>query len=162
VTRADSNVTAALILAGEYTRPSSMEGTTWSLVQGLLTQDPEQRLGISSSSTSDYSAVPEWSTVKAHPFFAGTDWDATLSKNITPPYAPDSIEESIVANFSTRYTAKMGVWGKDETALQQQQHYGTSSSSSSKKDLFVEELKGFEYVQAPPDAPAVVPLQQQQ
>jgi hypothetical protein len=67
-----------------------------------------------------------------------------------------------VANFSTRYTAKMGVWGKDETPLQQ--HYGSSSSSSSssKKDLFVEELKGFEYVQAPPDAPAVVPLQQQQ
>jgi hypothetical protein len=139
-----------------------MEGTAWSLVQGLLTQDPEQRLGVSSSSTSgDYSAVPEWSTVKAHPFFAGTDWDATLSKNVRPPYAPDSIEESIVANFSTRYTAKMGVWGKDETPLQQ--HYGSSSSSSSsKKDLFVEELKGFEYVQAPPGAPAVVPPQQQQ
>jgi hypothetical protein len=138
-----------------------MEGSTWSLVQGLLTQDPDKRLGV--NSTTDYSAVPEWSTVKAHPFFAGTDWERTLSKNVRPPYAPASIEDSIVANFSQRYTARAGVWGKDETPLHQ--HYGTSyssSSSSSKKDLFVEELKGFEYVQAPPDAPAVVPLHQQQ
>ena len=48
------------------------------LIQRLLTKDENERLG------SNLGAED----IKAHPWFAGVDWDGILNKRVKPPYIP--------------------------------------------------------------------------
>ena len=49
-----------------------------SILEGLLTKDPGQRLGAHGT-TDD---------IKKHPFFAAIDWEELLQKNVEPPVKP--------------------------------------------------------------------------
>ncbi|CAE8584220.1 unnamed protein product, partial [Polarella glacialis] len=50
------------------------------LVSGLLERTPELRLGASSRGATE---------IKEHPYFATLDWDALVSRQLPPPWAPD-------------------------------------------------------------------------
>ena len=60
--------------------PDSMD-----LINGLLTFDPEFRLG--GGSLLD-TVKPHLCPIRQHPFFIGIDWDAVETKSMRPPYMP--------------------------------------------------------------------------
>jgi len=49
------------------------------LIRGLLIKRPEKRLGGGFDGAKD---------IKAHPFFAGYDWDGLLGRRLEPPHVP--------------------------------------------------------------------------
>lgn len=51
----------------------------------LLTVDPKERLGYNDDANA----------IKAHPFFAGIDWDRLLAKEVTPPFIPKVVRVSL-------------------------------------------------------------------
>jgi len=48
-----------------------------SLLQGMLNNDPEYRLGKNGAQE-----------IKKHPFFSEIDWDKVFRKEIEPPFKP--------------------------------------------------------------------------
>ncbi len=64
-----------------------------SFVSGLLERDVKKRLGCRAGAGGGMAEF------KAHPFFAGLDWEAVESKTATPPFEPDSKK----ANFDATH-----------------------------------------------------------
>lgn len=71
------NVMYTKILSGELRFPSYISDNAKSLLEGLLTRDPEERLGAKGGTE-----------VKHHPWFNDIDWDKLLKKEIDPPFKP--------------------------------------------------------------------------
>lgn len=55
--------------------PEHLDEATKSMVVGLLERDPNKRLA-------------DAAIIKAHPYFAGTEWDKILRKEVKPPFIP--------------------------------------------------------------------------
>ena len=66
-----------------------------SVLTGLLTRDPTQRLGVTGADA-----------IKRHPFFAQIDWARLLRKKIVPPFKPSVSSPVDVSNFDTVFTAE--------------------------------------------------------
>jgi serum/glucocorticoid-regulated kinase 2 len=66
-----------------------------SILSGLLTRDPTQRLGVSGADA-----------IKRHPFFAEIDWALLLAKKVQPPFKPSVLSPVDVSNFDTVFTAE--------------------------------------------------------
>jgi serine/threonine protein kinase len=63
-------------------------------VNKLLVKDPTARLGVTTEGSGlDYKAI------KAHPFFAGVDWEALLAGTVAPPYVPELENPEDVSYF---------------------------------------------------------------
>jgi len=71
------NVMYTKILSGELRFPSYISDNAKSLLEGLLTRDPEKRLGTNGGTE-----------VKHHPWFGDIDWDKLVRKEIDPPFKP--------------------------------------------------------------------------
>lgn len=71
------NVMYTKILSGELRFPSYISDNAKSLLEGLLTRDPEKRLGSNGGTD-----------VKHHPWFGDIDWDKLVRKEIDPPFKP--------------------------------------------------------------------------
>jgi len=71
------NVMYTKILGGELRFPSYISDNAKSLLEGLLTRDPEKRLGSNGGAE-----------VKNHVWFADIDWDKLIRKEIEPPFKP--------------------------------------------------------------------------
>jgi len=71
------NVMYTKILGGELRFPSYISDNAKSLLEGLLTRDPEKRLGANGGTE-----------VKNHIWFADIDWDKLVRKEIEPPFKP--------------------------------------------------------------------------
>ncbi|KAL8912585.1 MAG: hypothetical protein Q9171_002449 [Xanthocarpia ochracea] len=65
-----------------------------SFVKGLLNRNPRHRLG----------AINDAEDLKAHPFFADTDWDALANKTIVPPFKPQLKSVLDTSNFDPEFT----------------------------------------------------------
>eukprot|EP01100_Stratorugosa_tubuloviscum_P007041 TRINITY_DN296_c1_g1_i2.p1 TRINITY_DN296_c1_g1~~TRINITY_DN296_c1_g1_i2.p1 ORF type:complete len:512 (+),score=247.07 TRINITY_DN296_c1_g1_i2:276-1811(+) len=63
------------IMTAKLNIPKTVSEEARTLLEGLLERDPERRL-------------TEPSIIKSHPFFRGMDWEALLSKDVTPPFIP--------------------------------------------------------------------------
>ena len=83
------------ILADEPKYPSSTPGDSVSILQGLLTKEPDQRLGSSPSDAQD---------VMDHKFFKDINWDDLYHKRVTPPFVPILNGPTDVSNFETEFT----------------------------------------------------------
>jgi len=68
------NVMYTKILSGELRFPSYISDQAKSLLEGLLTREPEKRLGGAGC--------------RAHPWFADIDWEKLLKKEIEMPFKP--------------------------------------------------------------------------
>lgn len=74
--------------------PSKFTPSVKELLNGLLTKDPDQRLGHGEDGNSK---------IKTHSWFAGVNWDALLNKKIKAPFVPIITREDDVSNFGKVY-----------------------------------------------------------
>ncbi|KAJ8606821.1 hypothetical protein MRB53_040688 [Persea americana] len=84
------------ILADEPLYPIHMPRDSVSILQKLLTREPELRLG---SGRRDAEEIME------HPFFKGVDWDDIYNKRIPTPYKPQIKNEKDTSNFDSEFTS---------------------------------------------------------
>jgi len=78
------------ILNAQLTFPSSMSEEARSLLEGLLTRDPEKRLA--------------GDAVRKHPFFKGLDWDALNKKEIDPSWKPPVKDDKDTTQIDDYFT----------------------------------------------------------
>ncbi|KAG9032588.1 Serine/threonine kinase [Tulasnella sp. UAMH 9824] len=83
------------ILEDEPIYPIMMPRDAVSIVQKLLTRDPNRRLGSSESDAEE---------IKQHSFFKDTDWGDVLNKRIPAPYLPTIASATDTSNFDTEFT----------------------------------------------------------
>jgi serum/glucocorticoid-regulated kinase 2 len=75
--------------------PDEVGSSARSILTGLLTRDPVQRLGVNGAEE-----------IKRHPFFEKIDWQRLAQKKIQPPFKPSVRSPVDVSNFDTVFTAE--------------------------------------------------------
>ena len=60
------------------------------LLEGLLRRNPRERLTVEQ--------------IKRHPFFETIDWDLLYERKIDPPYQPNTMGETDIANIDEDFT----------------------------------------------------------
>ncbi len=89
--------------------PSWLSNEARTLLRGLLTKDPSQRLGVvpdSHTHTSDFEAI------KSHAFFRGLSWRMLLLRKLEPPFLPSLSPDDPsldTSNFDVKYTREAPV-----------------------------------------------------
>ncbi|TFK48685.1 hypothetical protein OE88DRAFT_490129 [Heliocybe sulcata] len=83
------------ILEDEPLYPITMPRDAVSVLQKLLTRDPQRRLG---------SGKDDAEEIKRHPFFKDVSWDDVLHKRIPPPYFPTVSGSADTSNFDEEFT----------------------------------------------------------
>ncbi|GAB5590900.1 Serine/threonine kinase [Umbelopsis nana] len=108
------------ILEDEILYPINMSRDSVSICQKLLTRDPEKRLGSGRSDAQE---------IKAHPFFAGVNWDDMLQKRVPPPFYPKITGPADTSNFDEEFTREMPVLTPINSTLHraEQQEFGNFS-----------------------------------
>jgi serine/threonine protein kinase len=77
------------------TFPYHVSRTAQSLIRGMLTREPSERLGGRAGAEE----------IKTHPFFAAIDWDALMERRLQPPFNPCAkTEGKDTANFEREFT----------------------------------------------------------
>ncbi|KAI5813327.1 protein kinase C [Pyronema omphalodes] len=111
------------ILADEPLYPIHMPRDSVSILQKLLTREPEMRLGSGPGDAND---------VMAHAFFRNINWDDIYHKRIEPPYKPQIQNATDTSNFDQEFTSVTPVLTPVQSVLTQ---------------AMQEEFRGFSYVQ---------------
>jgi serum/glucocorticoid-regulated kinase 2 len=75
--------------------PDEVSSSARSILTGLLTRDPAQRLGVNGAEE-----------IKRHPFFEKIDWRRLAQKKIQPPFKPSVRSPVDVSNFDTVFTTE--------------------------------------------------------
>jgi len=75
--------------------PDEVSSSARSILTGLLTRDPAQRLGVNGAEV-----------IKRHPFFEKIDWRRLAQKKIQPPFKPSVRSPVDVSNFDTVFTTE--------------------------------------------------------
>ncbi|KAF9534539.1 protein kinase C1 [Crepidotus variabilis] len=83
------------ILEDEPLYPITMPRDAVSILQKLLTRDPNRRLG---------SGKDDAEEIKKQPFFKDTNWDDVVNKRIPPPYFPTINGSADTSNFDEEFT----------------------------------------------------------
>jgi len=92
------NIMYQKILNGDLRFPSYISPEAQGLLEGLLTRDPEKRLG---------SATKDAKDIKSHPFFKNIDWDKLYRKEIVAQFVPPVKSEADTAHIDPVFTAEM-------------------------------------------------------
>ncbi|EER01160.1 RAC-beta serine/threonine-protein kinase-A, putative [Perkinsus marinus ATCC 50983] len=79
---------------GELSYPSYISPIAKNLLEQLLCRDPNKRLGSGPADAQD---------IKSHPFFQGVDWNAMLSRQVTPPFKPSVSTQTDVKYFDREF-----------------------------------------------------------
>ncbi|KAG1472738.1 hypothetical protein G6F56_001358 [Rhizopus delemar] len=83
------------ILQDELRFPDDVSSDARGLLRGLLTRDPNERLGNKGSEE-----------IKNHPFFASIDWRKLNQKKLQPPYKPSVESAYDTQNFDDEFTSE--------------------------------------------------------
>ncbi|KAH9969780.1 AGC/Akt protein kinase [Russula dissimulans] len=83
------------ILRDPLVFPDEVSPSARSILTGLLTRDPAQRLGVNGADE-----------IKRHSFFEKIDWRRLAQKKIQPPFKPSVRSPVDVSNFDTVFTAE--------------------------------------------------------
>jgi len=94
------NIMYQKILSGELRFPSYVSSDAQSILEGLLTRDPEKRLGSKDKNASD---------VMSHPFFKSINWTKLNAKEIEPPFKPKVKSEACLDNIDKVFTSEKAV-----------------------------------------------------
>jgi serine/threonine protein kinase len=84
------------ILADEPLYPVSMPRDSVSILQKLLTREPDQRLG---------SGPTDAQEIMSQPFFRTISWDDIYHKKIPPPFLPVIKSATDTSNFDSEFTS---------------------------------------------------------
>lgn len=84
------------ILADEPLYPIQMPRDSVSILQKLLTREPEQRLG---------SGPTDAQEVMSQPFFRNIVWDDIYHKRVEPPFLPQIKSPTDTSNFDSEFTS---------------------------------------------------------
>ncbi|KAI1379361.1 hypothetical protein F4677DRAFT_329127 [Hypoxylon crocopeplum] len=109
------------ILADEPLYPIHMPRESVSILQKLLTRDPDQRLG---------SGPTDAQEVMSQPFFRNIVWDDIYHKRVTPPFLPTIKNATDTSNFDSEFTSVTPVLTPVQSVLSQ---------------AMQEEFRGFSY-----------------
>ncbi|KAF4636276.1 hypothetical protein G7Y89_g1805 [Cudoniella acicularis] len=84
------------ILADEPLYPIHMPRDSVSILQKLLTREPDQRLG---------SGPTDAQEIMSQPFFRNINWDDVYHKRIAPPFQPQITSATDTSNFDSEFTS---------------------------------------------------------
>jgi serine/threonine protein kinase len=84
------------ILADEPLYPIHMPRDSVSILQKLLTREPELRLG---------SGPTDAQEIMSHAFFRNINWEDIYHKRITPPFVPTVRNKADTSNFDSEFTS---------------------------------------------------------
>lgn len=84
------------ILADEPLYPIHMPRDSVSILQKLLTREPDQRLG---------SGPTDAQEVMNQPFFRNVNWDDIFHKRVAPPFMPTIKNATDTSNFDSEFTS---------------------------------------------------------
>lgn len=84
------------ILADEPLYPIHMPRDSVSILQKLLTREPDQRLG---------SGPTDAQEIMSQPFFRNINWDDIYHKRIQAPYKPEIKSPTDTSNFDSEFTS---------------------------------------------------------
>mmetsp|Transcript_146114 Transcript_146114/g.207076 ORF Transcript_146114/g.207076 Transcript_146114/m.207076 type:complete len:330 (-) Transcript_146114:107-1096(-) len=90
----DRNLLFERIRRANLSYPSYISPVAKSLLEGLLTRQPESRLG---------GGPHDGAEVRAHGFFASVDWNALYQCQVTPPFKPKVSGAGDVSNFEKEF-----------------------------------------------------------
>lgn len=83
------------ILSDEPLYPINMPHDSVSILQKLLTREPEQRLG---------SGPTDAQEIMSHPFFKNVNWEDVYHKRVPAPFLPQLKSATDTSNFDTEFT----------------------------------------------------------
>ncbi|PHH80131.1 hypothetical protein CDD82_1959 [Ophiocordyceps australis] len=109
------------ILSDEPLYPIHMPRDSVSILQKLLTREPEHRLG---------SGPTDAQEVMSQPFFRNINWDDIYHKRVTPPFKPSIKNATDTSNFDSEFTSVTPVLTPVQSVLSQ---------------MMQEEFRGFSY-----------------
>ncbi|KYK59132.1 protein kinase C [Drechmeria coniospora] len=109
------------ILADEPLYPIHMPRDSVSILQKLLTREPDQRLG---------SGPTDAQEVMSQPFFRNINWDDIYYKRVQPPFKPTIKNATDTSNFDSEFTSVTPVLTPVQSVLSQ---------------AMQEEFRGFSY-----------------
>ncbi|PNY27155.1 Protein kinase C [Tolypocladium capitatum] len=109
------------ILADEPLYPIHMPRDSVSILQKLLTRDPDQRLGGGPTDAQE---------VMSQPFFRNINWDDIYHKRVQPPFKPTIKNATDTSNFDSEFTSVTPVLTPVQSVLSQ---------------AMQEEFRGFSY-----------------
>lgn len=84
------------ILADEPLYPIHMPRDSVSILQKLLTREPDQRLG---------SGPTDAQEIMNQPFFRNINWDDIYRKRVQPPFVPQIKSATDTSNFDSEFTS---------------------------------------------------------
>ena len=84
------------ILADEPLYPIHMPRDSVSILQKLLTREPDQRLG---------SGPTDAQEIMSQPFFRNVNWDDIYHKRVEPPFLPQIKSATDTSNFDSEFTS---------------------------------------------------------
>jgi len=93
----DHEVLFELILVEEIKFPARLSDVAKSLLSGLLTKDPDKRLGGGQGDAEE---------VKKHVFFEPINWDDLYNRQVEPPFKPEIKDATDVSYFDTDFTSE--------------------------------------------------------
>ncbi|XP_061672306.1 serine/threonine-protein kinase N2-like [Syngnathoides biaculeatus] len=106
------------IVNNDVTYPPSLPPDAVSIIQKLLKKNPMKRLGGGQRDANE---------LKGETFFEDVDWDALLSKQVSPPFLPSLKTSADVSNFDRDFTCLQPVLSPPATpgglTAQQQQAF---------------------------------------
>jgi classical protein kinase C len=109
------------ILADEPLYPIHMPRDSVSILQKLLTREPDQRLG---------SGPTDAQEIMSQPFFRSISWEDVYNKKIPPPFQPQISSATDTSNFDSEFTSVTPVLTPVQSVLSQ---------------AMQEEFRGFSY-----------------
>ncbi|MCJ1358336.1 MAG: Serine/threonine kinase [Icmadophila ericetorum] len=109
------------ILADEPLYPIHMPRDSVSILQKLLTREPELRLG---------SGPTDAQEIMSHAFFRNINWDDVRDKKVPPPFLPQISNPTDTSNFDSEFTSVTPVLTPVQSVLTQ---------------AMQEEFRGFSY-----------------
>lgn len=129
------------ILADEPLYPIHMPRDSVSILQKLLTREPEARLG---------SGPTDAQEIMNQPFFRNINWDDVYHKRIPPPFLPQIKSATDTSNFDSEFTSVTPVLTPVQSGKLEMIRLANSNGSVTNSDLVLtqqmqEEFRGFSY-----------------
>ena len=127
----DREILFEKIRNSELPYPPSLSPNAKGLLRGLLTKDPERRLGSGPGDAQD---------IQRHIFFSPVDWEKLMRGEIAPPWKPQIANSTDTSQFDQEFTS-MPIFSPQ--SMRRAPGFGTTPSNDNPFDGFTFQDRGF-------------------